>query len=533
MRTNRVNPSPLADGLRARLADAEETLRAIRRGEVDALVVERGGGSQIYTLHSADEPYRILVEQMPEGAVVLTTAGDILYANTRFAAMVGEPLESVIGSRIDRFVPAPATSAFTTLLEEGRGRGRGRLADTTGDEFDVALAVSTTSSPAGERLNVIVTDLSDLAAAEAARDRARRDSRTKDEFLAMLAHELRSPLQAISTAAGVLAHAAPGGAPRAHDVIKRQITHLSQIVADLLDVERVVSGKLRLTRQPLDLGAAVLRDMSPFTADDRYDWHVDVGGVPLWVEVDAVRLLQVLTNLVTNAIKYTPTGGRISVTLQADAAEVVLSVADTGLGISPRLLPHIFDLYTQADRTLSRSEGGLGIGLTLVRRLAELHGGTVAAASAGEGCGSTFTVRLNRIPPASDTSPAALTDRRASGRRVLLIQDNAEAREMLRTVLELAGHEVYAAPNGAVGLELLNVVRPDVGIIDVDLPIMDGYEIAGRIRRAPRGGDIVLLALNGDGHADGVEQRGFNRHLATPLDSDALTRLLREDVLGQ
>lgn len=493
----------------------------------------QAGGVNEDRAGDADEPYRIPVEEIPDGVAVLTTGGDILYANARFAAMVGEPLESVIGSKLARFMPTAGTSPFVPLLKEGRGRARGRLADATGDEFEVALAVSTTSSPGAERVNVIVTDLSDLAAAEAARDRSLRDSRTKDEFLAMLAHELRSPLQAISAAAGVLAHAAQGGAPRAHDAIKRQITHLSQIVADLLDVERVVSGKLRLNRRPLDLSVAVLQEMAHFTADSRYDWHIEVGSVPLWVEVDTVRLLQMLSNLVTNAVKYTPSGGRISVTLQADGADVVLSVADTGLGISPRLLPHIFDLYTQADRTLTHAEGGLGIGLTLVRRLAELHGGTVAVASAGEGCGSTFTIRLNRIPPVQDTGPAALTDRRASGRRVLLIQDNAEAREMLRTVLELAGHEVYTAANGAAALGLLNVVRPDVGIIDIDLPIMDGYEIADRIRRSPGGDEIVLIALNGDDAADGVQQRGFDRQLAMALDADTLTRLLREDVARQ
>jgi PAS domain S-box-containing protein len=516
-----------AERLRGRLADAEETLRAIRHGEIDALVVERDGEHQVYTLHSADEPYRILVEQMPEGAVVLTRSGNITYANARFAAMVGVPLETFTGSRIGRFIPATGASVFATLLKDGQGRGRGRLVDTAGEEFEVSLAVSTTSSPTGESLNVIVTDLGDLAAAESARDRAQRDSRTKDEFLAVLAHELRSPLQAIGVAAGLLAQAPAGVAPRAHEVIKRQISHVSRIVSDLLDVERMASGKLRLDRRPLDLGAAVLRDLSPFTADTRYDWQVDVGNEPLWVEADAVRLLQVLSNLVTNAMKYTPAGGCIRITLRADAAEVVLSVADSGLGIATRLLPHIFDLYTQADRTLSRADGGIGIGLTLVRQLVELHGGTVAAASDGEGHGSTFTVRLNRIPPSHDAAPAPPTDRRAASRRILLIENNPETREQLRTVLEQTGHQVYAAPDGARALELVDAVRPDIGIIDVDLPAMDGYEVAGRIRNSAHGAEMFLLALSGMDDGTMAEQRGFNRHLAKPVDSQALAGLLR------
>ena len=211
----------------------------------------------------------------------------------------------------------------------------------------------------------------------------------------------------------------------------------------------------------------------------------------------------------------------------------MLSVEDNGFGISPGLLPAIFDMYVQADRTLQRARGGLGIGLTLVRRLVELHGGTIVASSDGEGQGSRFIVRLKQIPPAATS--ARLTERRARTRRVLLIEDSAEAREMLRTMLELAGHVVYDAADGARGLELLNVAQPDVGIIDIGLPGMDGYQVAKRIRENPHGRGMLLLALTGFSAPDDAplpSELGFDYHLVKPVDLDQLTRLLSDTADG-
>jgi len=348
----------------------------------------------------------------------------------------------------------------------------------------------------------------------------------------MLAHELRNPLAAISSAAQILegAHADGAQAARAQEVISRQVAHISHLVDELLDVERVVSGKIRLVRRSVDLAAAVRQAVATCTANIGVNREIDIVTQPVWVEWDAVRLAQVLTNLVGNAVKYTPTGGRITVTLRAEAGEAVLTVADTGLGITNRLLPFIFDMYAQADRTLDRSQGGLGIGLTLVRRLVELHGGTIVAASEGEGLGSTFTVRL--VPtPGSATSPglASPSERRSRVRRVLLIEDSADARDMLRMMLELAGHVVYDAADGAGGLALVDAMRPDVGIIDIGLPRMDGYQVARRIRDLPHGRDMLLLALTGfgaGGDAQAAAQHGFDHHLVKPVDPDQLTRLL-------
>ncbi len=417
--------------LRLRVAEAEEMLRAIQHGEIDALVIEGRDGNQVYTLNSAEEPYRNLVEQMQEGAVVMTSSGDILYANTRFAALVGEPLRSVTGSHFGRFVHASDTHDVETLLGAESGRGRCRLLAAESAPFEVNLSLTTTRSAHGDRRNLIVTDMRELLEAHRDRDRAERDSRVKDEVLALVAHELRNPLGAIGAASQVLKvmHTV-AGRTQAHDIIARQVGHITRLVDDLLDIERVVSGKIRLNRQPLDLADVVRGVVATFTADAQLDRQIDVCTESAWVDGDAVRIAQVLTNMLTNAVKYTPPGGRIRTALRVDGAEAVLSVEDSGFGISPSLLPFIFDMYVQAGQTLDRARGGLGIGLALVRRLVELHGGTVAASSDGEGKGSRFTVRLKKMPLEGTLSGVLsfARERRAKPKRVLLIENSGEAR---------------------------------------------------------------------------------------------------------
>jgi CheY-like chemotaxis protein/two-component sensor histidine kinase len=312
------------------------------------------------------------------------------------------------------------------------------------------------------------------------------------------------------------------------------VSHIKQLINDLLDVERVVSGKIRLNRQPVDMADAVRRAIAAFTSDAELDRRIDISTEPAWVDADPVRLEQVLTNVVANAVKYTPPGAGIEVALRADGNDAVLTVKDSGFGISPRLLPFIFDMYVQADRTLARAQGGLGIGLTLVRRLVELHGGTIVAASAGEGRGSTFTIRLAQI--SSDRGTVAVSaspERRARPRRVLLIEDSEDAREMLRMMLELAGHVVYDAADGLRGLELLSAARPDAAIIDIGLPGIDGYQVAKRIREDAHGRGMLLLALTGyDSAGDTARalEHGFDYHLIKPVDPDHLARLLAEGV---
>jgi signal transduction histidine kinase/ActR/RegA family two-component response regulator len=440
----------------------------------------------------------------------------------------------VVGSRIDRFVEVADKDEFATLLRARNGRRRARLIGSDSSAVEVSLSLTTTVSASGDRLNLIVTDLSELLAANTNRDRAEHDNRTKDEFLAMLSHELRTPLSAISAAVRVLALTNTGEQPasRAFNVLARQVGHVTHLINDLLDIERLVSGKIRLNRRPLDMAEAVRQSVAAFIGDPLLDRRIEVSTEPVWVDWDAERLEQVLTNIVTNAVKYTPPGGLIRVSLRADRGDALLTVEDTGLGISSRLLPFIFDLYVQADRTLDRARGGLGIGLALVRRLVELHGGTIVASSEGEGQGSRFTVRFRQVPAAHGFSGVPVPLKvGARPRRVLLIEDNTDAREMLRMMLELAGHVVYAAADGMTGLELLNAERPDVGIIDIGLPRMDGYQVARRIRDLPHGRDMLLLALSGYGSPSDAKrsaEHGFDYHLVKPVDPDYLTSMIHK-----
>jgi signal transduction histidine kinase/CheY-like chemotaxis protein len=516
-----------SQALRARLAEAEDTLRAIRQGEIDALVVEGPEGSRVYTLEGADEPYRILVEEMHEGTVVLTSRGDILYANTRFAAFAGEPLESVVGSCFERFVRPSDRGEFTSLLRAGSGWCRCGLIGSGSGEFDVRLSLTTTSPASGAHVNLVVTDLTELQAANSGREHAERESRTKGDFLTMLAHELRTPLGAISNSAQALERTNVGSdRAKLQEIIARQVRHISRLVDDMLDVDRMVAGKVRLDRRPLELAAAVRQAVAVCAGDSSSDLRFSVSTEPLWVDADATRLQQVLTNVVGNAIKYTPSSGRISVKVFADGGDAVITIEDSGLGISPTLLPFIFDLYVQADRTLDHACGGLGIGLSLVRRLVELHGGTVSAASGGEGCGSTITVRLKQILAAAK-SPSAPFPARAESRRVLVIEDNAESRELLGKVLELAGHQVYDALDGVRALELLRVVLPEVGIIDADLPNRDGYELAKRIRSHPHGRTMLLVGLTDRSSGPEVSSPdAFDHRLVRPVDFDYLGHLI-------
>jgi signal transduction histidine kinase/CheY-like chemotaxis protein len=512
--------------LREPVTETEETLRAIRQGEIDALVVEGPEGSRIYTLQSADEPYRMLVEEMHEGAVVLTSRGDILYANTRFAALAGESLESVVGSCFDRFLRSSDRGEFASLLRSGSGWRRCTLIGTGSGEFDVRLSLSTTSPESGAQLNLIVTDLTELQAANSGREHAERESRAKDKFLTLLAHELRTPLGAISSSAQALERTNLGGErAKLQEIIARQVRHVSWLVDDLLDLERMVAGKIRLDRRPLELGAAVRQALAILVGDRSPDVRLTVGTEPLWIHADASRLQQVLTNVVGNAIKYTPSSGRISVTVRADGDDAVIIVEDSGLGISPKLLPFIFDLYVQADRTVHHARGGLGIGLSLVRRLVEMHGGTVSAASDGEGCGSTITVRLKQMPSAV-TSPSISFPARVESRRVLLITDDPESRELLGKVLELAGHQVYDAVDDVRGLELLKVVYPEVAIIDVT-PTMDGYRLAKRIRSHRHGRAMLVVGVTDRlGGPQGSSADVFDHRLVRPVDLDYLGSLI-------
>jgi signal transduction histidine kinase/CheY-like chemotaxis protein len=372
-----------------------------------------------------------------------------------------------------------------------------------------------------------------LVSERAARQEAETANRAKDEFLAMLGHELRNPLGAISNAVRVLdlTDNQDTNAIRARDIIVRQTEHLARLVDDLLDVGRVMAGKIILNRRPVDLGSLVRRSIGALSAARSGEQHVRVlDTASVWIEADVVRIEQVIGNLLSNAARHTPPGGRIYVTVKREADDAVISVEDTGRGISADLLPRIFDLFVQGPQVSNRELGGLGVGLTLVRRLVELHGGTVDASSGGPGRGSTFVVRLpGVIAPSVDISSARPSEAKVGPRRILIAEDNADFREGLKQLLTLKGHEVYEAADGPGAVEAMLREDPEVAFVDIGLPGLDGYEVARQVRSRHGGPDIVLIALTGYGLEEDrqrVREAGFDFHLVKPATPEQLDEVL-------
>jgi signal transduction histidine kinase/DNA-binding response OmpR family regulator len=369
------------------------------------------------------------------------------------------------------------------------------------------------------------------------------DDRRKNEFLAMLAHELRNPLAPIRNAVEILQHLGlkDGDLGWASDVISRQVEQMVRLVDDLLDISRITGGKVQLRKEPIDVASVVARAVEtsrPLIEARGHRLDVDLPGEPLWVIGDRTRLSQVLANVLNNAAKYTANGGEIALRVGRESEEAVFRVHDTGIGIPPEMLSRVFDLFTQVDRSLDRSEGGLGIGLTLVHRLMELHGGRVEARSEGPGRGSEFILRLpaasangqhggaEAIPTPADT--AARADRRAPC-RILIVDDNQDSARTLERLLRIPGHEVHTAPDGPAGLGLMDAVQPDIVLLDIGLPGMDGYEVARRIRERPDGAGILLVALTGYGRAEDrarSREAGFDHHFTKPVELDALLSLI-------
>jgi signal transduction histidine kinase/ActR/RegA family two-component response regulator len=369
---------------------------------------------------------------------------------------------------------------------------------------------------------------------ERRRGEAEAANQAKDEFLAMLGHELRNPLGAISNALQVLdrVNENEDRALRMRGIIGRQVQHLGRLVDDLLQVSRVMSGSVTLQRKQLDLRAVAADVLATLHYAGRSQHHrIMLDGDATWVYADATRLEQVITNLLDNALKYTPAGGEIAVTVRPEGDQAALTISDTGVGITRDLLPHIFEPFTQGRQGLERSAGGLGLGLALVKRLVELHGGTVQARSEGAGRGSEFTVKL----PATvggDVSNSRQPDvRRVSRQRVLIIEDQPDAREALRSVLELDGHLVQEAPDGQEGLQRLLAWRPDIAFVDLGLPRLDGYGIAKAVRAMPGGHRLFLVALTGYGQPEDrrhVVDAGFNTHLVKPVEYEQVRRALAD-----
>jgi CheY-like chemotaxis protein len=379
----------------------------------------------------------------------------------------------------------------------------------------------------------------DITERKRAEDDLREADRRKDEFLATLAHELRNPLAPIRNGLQVLKLIgnAGHGVEQARTMMERQLTQMVRLVDDLLDVSRITRNKLELRKGRVELAAIVnsaVETSNPLIEAGGHELTVALPSEPIFLDADPSRLAQVFANLLNNAAKYTEQGGRVRLTAERHDNEVVVAVEDNGIGIRREMLPTVFEMFTQADRALERAQGGLGIGLTLVKRLVEMHDGTVEAQSAGHGQGSTFVVRLPVVlePLERDQSHEPSGEKQAvPKRRILVVDDNEDAAGSLSMLLKIMGNEVGEAHDGQEAVEAARTFQPSVILLDIGLPKLNGYEACRRIREQPGGKAVVIVALTGWGQEEDVRrstEAGFNHHLVKPVDPADLARLLAE-----
>jgi signal transduction histidine kinase/ActR/RegA family two-component response regulator len=441
-----------------------------------------------------------------------------------------DPLVKTVRGRNTLAEEGTRSALVVPILEQGELQGviyagRRKVDPFTDDEESACMPLAAQAALALRNARL-------YERAQAAREEAEAASRAKDEFLAMLSHELRNPLGAISMAAHLLEKLPlPEQAASAQKIIARQSAHLGKILDDLLDVGGAISGKVALRRQRIELGAVVRAAITHFEAPERAAGpRLTLDAKPAWVDADPARIEQIVVNLVGNAMKFTPEGGEVQVRVRPAGSEALIEVRDNGIGIPPAMLERIFDLFAQAHAELARGRGGLGIGLTITRRLVELHGGSIGVESTGEGRGACFTVRLPLAQaPERHTTQHAAAEPPGEKLDLIVVEDNADARDTLARYLELAGNSVRACTNGAEALAAAAARVPDAAILDVGLPDCDGYVLAAKLRER-HGGRMVLAALTGYGQASDrlrAEQAGFDTHFTKPVEPDRMLHVLQ------
>ena len=498
-------------------------------------------------VRQSEERLRLLVESVKDYAIfMLDTHGRVASWNAGAERIKGYRADEIIGEHFRIFYDQDARDKNWPEEELRRAREAGRIEDEgprirkDGTSFWANVVITPVYDHGGTLRGYakVTRDLSERKRVETLESTERQTQ----EFLAMLAHELRNPLAPISNALTLLARK-PTSDPTeiwVREVLQRQTAQLSRLVDDLLDVSRITRAALVLDRKPADV-RTILRQ----AADASMQWFdqkrqsltISLGDERLVVEVDDVRLRQVVQNLLHNAAKYTPEGGSIALHARRDGAEALISVRDNGIGMTSELLATAFDLFKQAQQGLERTQGGLGVGLTLVQRLVQMHDGTVEARSAGAGRGSEFVVRLPLrqepaiVRPSTDSQGAAPAG--GTSRRILVVDDNRDAAQALRLLLEGDGHQVRVADDGPSGLALAREYRPDVALLDIGLPKMNGYELAQKMRADPALSGALLVAVTGYGQMHDrarASASGFQHHLVKPVDFSALQQLLRETV---
>jgi PAS domain S-box-containing protein len=510
-----------------------------QRRTIDRSIAEATPGWILDT----DEPFRLLVEAVKDYAIFLLDAnGRIISWNAGAERIKGYTADEIIGQHFSRFYteedrarnrPAHVLAAARA---EGRCEDEGWRVRKDGTRFWADVVVTALYSKEGGRLRgfaKITRDMTDKRHIDTLREREAQ----LHEFLAMLSHELRNPLAPIANALALFPKMPAEQHPRLWSVIDRQISHLTRLVDDLLDVSRVTRRKVLLKRELLDLNnlaGQAIETCQPLSDAKAQTLEFQATTEVLPVSVDPTRIVQAISNLVNNSVKYTAAGGRISVATLREGDEAMVRVSDTGIGIPGALLPKVFDVFVQGDRSLDRSEGGLGIGLTVVKNLVEMHGGSVSAFSEGVQRGSEFVIRL----PLADERNLTVAPQRAATRiaagdtkRLLVVDDNRDFAATLATLLEVAGHEVRTVHNGTAALPAAAIYRPHAVLMDIGLPGMSGYEVAKQLRSQPEFARTMLIALTGYGQEEDrlrLVEAGFNKHLVKPISPAELLQTINQ-----
>jgi PAS domain S-box-containing protein len=496
-------------------------------------------------LRQSDERYQLAVRGSSAGL----WDWDMLTGSNFFSPRVRE----MLGYTLDEF-PHESASIRRVLHPDDRPQVRSALAAhlqrgapyqiecrlrTRNGDWRWFLVAGTALKDGSGKPYRMAGSMVDITERKQAEQTLQEGSRAKDEFIATLAHELRNPLAPIRTGLEILKKDPANGAPseRARAIIERQLVHMIRLIDDLLDISRITSGKIRLEKRRISLRTVIesaIETSRPVIEAGRHQLLVELPADDIEIDADFTRLAQAVANLLNNAAKYTPAGGRIVVDAGRDGADAVIRVEDNGVGIPADMLERVFQLFAQVGRTIDRSQGGLGIGLSLVRSLVELHGGSVTATSGGAHQGSTFTIRVPGAGAAGTSgsidASLAIADRIERGVRVLLADDNADAADTMSAMLEMSGYQVRAVYSGPEALEALAGFAPDVMLLDIGMPGMSGYEVAQQVRGDPRHDAVVLVALTGwgsEGDRAHALRAGFDHHLTKPVDHAALDQLLR------
>jgi PAS domain S-box-containing protein len=550
--------------MRARLAELEDTLHAIRSGEVDALIVNGPNGDQVYSLKGAEQPYRDFIEEMQEGAITLDPTGTILYCNRSFAKMLDTPLERVISSKLaDRISPDHRLLVDSMLADAGAATANVVLFVNGGKHLSVRLAVNPLTTDArGEAVArcLVVTDLTEqherkfltealhrlqtsqedlqkqYLEVQAVRAKLEQANAAKDEFLAALSHELRTPLTPVLLTANAMAvdPSLPAELRGDLEMIRRNVELEARLIDDLLDLTRITTGKLKINATSIDLHDILrlaLDICQSDTAAKRLRFAIHFDATYHYVSAEAVRLQQVFWNLIRNAVKFTPGSGQITVSTKnakkgsKDATPAILiTVSDTGMGIAPESLGRIFNAFEQGSSEITRRFGGLGLGLTITSRIIDLHGGKITAASKGAGQGSTFTITLPTVPTPSRSAPAPAANKPATAQslRILLVEDHDDTRRNMTRLLTALNHTVVPAHDAASALARAAEETFDLVVSDIGLPDESGLELMKKLKAHHK---LRGICLSGYGMEEDVAKSlaaGFLEHLTKPINFQRL-----------